>query len=212
MTVPPGDPFRADLHLQKACGVVWCYTGEPADAEAAFAPVRELEPRWEGIGSVPYPALQSAFDALYPKHLYPIDGAVDRVGPADTAWSHRDATWSEVIVGVDPDPRNAAAITRWTVDYWEASHPYSAGGAYVNFMMDDEGADRVRATYGDNYDRLAEVKAAYDPDNILRINQNIPPLRVAPIRRGLVRERRPGRGSRPGPARIAAHFGRFPAG
>jgi hypothetical protein len=107
-------------------------------------------------------------------HLYPVDGAVHRVGPADTAWRHRDVTWSEVIVGVDPDPRNATAITRWTVDYWEASHPYSAGGAYVNFMM-DEGSDRVRATYGNNYDRLAEVKAAYDPDNVLRINQNIPP-------------------------------------
>jgi hypothetical protein len=107
-------------------------------------------------------------------HLYPVDGAVHRVGPADTAWRNRDVTWSEVIVGVDPDPRNATAITRWTVDYWEASHPYSAGGAYVNFMM-DEGSDRVRATYGDNYDRLAEVKAAYDPDNVLRINQNIPP-------------------------------------
>jgi hypothetical protein len=69
MTIPPGDPFPAELHLQKACGVVWCYTGDPADADAAFAPVRRMAPQWEGIGSVPYPALQSAFDALYPKGL-----------------------------------------------------------------------------------------------------------------------------------------------
>ena len=79
-----------------------------------------------------------------------------------------------MIVGVDPDPRNADAITRWTVDYWTASHPYSAGGAYVNFMM-DEGPDRVRATYGGNYDRLREIKAVYDPQNVLRLNQNLPP-------------------------------------
>jgi FAD/FMN-containing dehydrogenase len=107
-------------------------------------------------------------------HLYSVDGAVQRVGAADTAWGHRDVTWSQVIVGVDPDPRNADAITRWTVDYWTASHPYSAGGAYVNFMM-DEGPDRGRATYGANYERLREIKAVYDPQNVLRLNQNLPP-------------------------------------
>ena len=62
--------------------------------------------------------------------------------------------WSQVIVGVDPDPASAAALRDWAVGYWEAIHPYSAGGAYVNFMM-DEGQERVKATYGDNYDRLA---------------------------------------------------------
>jgi hypothetical protein len=81
-----------------------------------------------------------------------------------------------VIVVVDPDLANAAALTQWTVDYWEATHPYSACGAYVNFMM-DEGQDRVRATYQGNYDRLAEVKAIYDPENVFRINQNIRPGR-----------------------------------
>jgi FAD/FMN-containing dehydrogenase len=107
-------------------------------------------------------------------HLYPVDGAVNKVPAGDTAWAYRDATFSQVIVGVDPDPANAAAIKQWTTDYWDATHPYSAGGAYVNFMM-DEGQDRVRATYGDNYDRLAEIKATYDPANLLRINQNIRP-------------------------------------
>ena len=60
------------------------------------------------------------------------------------------------------------------VEYWEALHPYSAGGAYVNMMM-DEGPDRVRASYRDNYDRLAAVKAAYDPENVFSVNQNIRP-------------------------------------
>ncbi|HVW17732.1 MAG TPA: FAD-binding oxidoreductase [Solirubrobacteraceae bacterium] len=108
-------------------------------------------------------------------HLYPIDGAVHDVGPAETAFAHRGVTWAEVIVGVDPDPANAALVRDWTVAYWEATHPHSAdGSAYVNFMM-DEGEARVRASYGDNYARLARVKRAYDPDNALRVNQNIRP-------------------------------------
>jgi FAD/FMN-containing dehydrogenase len=107
-------------------------------------------------------------------HLYPIDGAVHDVGSSDTAFSYRDVMWAEVIVGVDPDPANAHAITQWTVDYWDATHAFSAGGAYVNFMM-DEGQERVKATYGANYDRLTRVKAKYDPDNLFRVNQNIRP-------------------------------------
>ena len=107
-------------------------------------------------------------------HLYPIDGAAHRVGRNDTAFSYRDAVWAEVIVGVDPDPANAERITRWTVDYWEDLHPHSAGGAYVNFMM-DEGQERVKATYRDNYERLVAIKNKYDPTNLFRVNQNIKP-------------------------------------
>ena len=107
-------------------------------------------------------------------HLYPIDGAAHRVGQHDTAWSYRDATWAQVIVGVDPDPANNDKIIGWTKAYWEALHPYSAGGAYVNFMM-DEGEERVKATYRDNYERLVAVKNMYDPTNLFRVNQNIKP-------------------------------------
>ena len=107
-------------------------------------------------------------------HLYPVNGAAHRLSQTDTAFSYHDATWSGVIVGVDPDPSNAERIRQWTVDYWEALHPYSAGGAYVNFMM-DEGEDRVKATYRDNYDRLVTIKDKYDPDNLFRVNQNIKP-------------------------------------
>lgn len=107
-------------------------------------------------------------------HLYPVDGQMNRIDPSATAFNHREAIWSMVISGVDPDPANAEKITRWTKDYWSALHPYSAGGAYVNFMM-DEGRDRVRATYRDNYDRLAAIKARYDPGNLFRVNQNIKP-------------------------------------
>jgi FAD/FMN-containing dehydrogenase len=108
-------------------------------------------------------------------HLYPIDGAASRVGAQDTTWAYRDAHWGMVVVGVDPDPAKKDELITWARAYWDATHPYSAGGAYVNMMMDDEGQDRVRASYGANYTRLAEIKRKYDPDNFFCINQNIKP-------------------------------------
>ena len=114
------------------------------------------------------PTMQSSM------HMYPINGAAARVGKDDTAWAYRDAKYGMVIVGVDPDPANAGLIRDWTVAYHEALHPYSMGGAYVNMMM-DEGQERVRASYRDHYDRLAAVKAVYDPENLFRVNQNIAP-------------------------------------
>jgi len=107
-------------------------------------------------------------------HLYPISGAASRVGATDTPWAYRDAKYAGVIVGVDPDPVNADKITSWCKDYWEALHPYSSGGAYSNFMM-DEGQERVKASYKQNYDRLSKIKRTYDPNNLFRVNQNIKP-------------------------------------
>ncbi|HWM07995.1 MAG TPA: FAD-binding oxidoreductase [Solirubrobacteraceae bacterium] len=124
-------------------------------------------------------ALHARFGAAMPTmkstmHMYPIDGAAHDRAPGDTAWAYRDARWATVFAGVDPDPANVAAIRDWSITYQEALHPYSAGGAYVNMMM-DEGRERVRASYRGNYDRLARVKAAYDPANAFRVNQNILP-------------------------------------
>jgi FAD/FMN-containing dehydrogenase len=211
LTIPPAPPFPESLWLRKACGIVWCYTGPADRADEVLAPVHAFgSPLLDAIMPLPFPVLQSLFDALYPPglqwywradffnqitdeaiavhqrfgeelptphstmHLYPIDGAVHRVATDATAFAYRDAGWAGVIVGVDPDPANAAKIKDWTVRYWDALHPTSAGGAYVNFMM-DEGTDRVRASYGRNYDRLARVKAAYDPGNFFRVNQNVTP-------------------------------------
>jgi FAD/FMN-containing dehydrogenase len=110
-------------------------------------------------------------------HLYPVDGAAARVSKDATAWNFRDAKWGQVMVGVSPDPADNPAMIAWTRAYWAALHPFSAGGAYVNMMMDavDEGPDRVQASYGANYERLKLIKAAYDPDNLFRTNQNITP-------------------------------------
>jgi len=107
-------------------------------------------------------------------HLYPIDGAPAQVGGEETAWAFRDAVWAQVIAGVDPDPANADTIREWAVSYSDAVRPHTLGTGYVNFQMQEEG-ERVRAMYGDNYERLAKIKAAYDPDNTFRVNQNIRP-------------------------------------
>jgi hypothetical protein len=107
-------------------------------------------------------------------HLYPLSGTASKVNKKDTAWNYRDAKWSMVMVGVDPDPANREKITSWAKQYWEALHPYSAGGVYLNFIG-DEGEERVKASYGDNYSRLVAIKDKFDPNNLFRVNQNIKP-------------------------------------
>lgn len=211
LTVPPVPLFPENLHLKKMCGVMWCCTAAPDEAERLTKPVRSIgKPALDHVGLMPFPVLQSIFDPLYPPglqwywradfvkklseeaiakhlehglklptvhsaaHFYPINGAAHRVGKNDTAFSYRDADWALVIVGVDPDPANKDKITQWCKDYFDAVHSYSAGGAYVNFMM-DEGQERVKASFRDNYERLAAVKKKYDPTNFFRVNQNIRP-------------------------------------
>jgi FAD/FMN-containing dehydrogenase len=211
LTVPPAPPFPPELHLKKMCGIVWCYNGPADKAEELLAPVRALQPALDGVHELPFPALQGAFDGLYPKglqwywradwvdeltdeaiaihleharqlptmhstmHLYPIDGAAARPGPHDTAFSYRGARYGQVVVGVDPDPANNERMSAWAKAYHDELHPHSAGGGYVNMMMHDEGPERVRASYRDNYDRLVDVKRRYDPLNLFHINQNIAP-------------------------------------
>ncbi|HYJ69188.1 MAG TPA: FAD-binding oxidoreductase [Nocardioidaceae bacterium] len=156
-----------------------------ADLQGAFDELYPPGDQWywraDFVKDIPDAAVEAhaEFGAQMPTwkstmHMYPIDGAAHDVDSSDTPWVYRDARWGSVFAGVDSDPANAEAIKRWSIDYFEALHPYSAGGAYVNMMM-DEGQDRVRASYGDNYDRLARVKATYDPENLFRINQNIRP-------------------------------------
>jgi hypothetical protein len=134
------------------------------------------------VSELPDPAIEAHIEhasrspsELSLMHLYPIDGAVHRVARADMAWRCRDATWSMVICGIDPDPAKAPALRDWGRKYWEAVHAFNRHGAYVNFMMDDEGGDRVRATYGENFPRLVDVKSRRDPANVFRINHNISP-------------------------------------
>lgn len=211
ITVPPAAPFPESLWGRKACAIIWCFTGDHEDADTVLEPVRTFgNPLLVGLHELPFPALQAAFDGLYPPglqwywrsdnfteisdaaiavhekygallptghstmHLYPIGGAAERVPSDATAFAYRSGGWAGVIVGVDPDPANREAITAWAKSYWEELHPTSAGGAYVNFLM-EEGQGRVEAAYRENYPRLARVKSAYDPDNVFHVNQNIEP-------------------------------------
>ena len=108
-------------------------------------------------------------------HLHPINGAAQRVGADETAFGHRDKSFAPVIVGLWPDPEDNAANIAWVRDYYDAIHPYSgSAGGYVNFMSDDDDY-RVSENYGANYERLASVKASYDPENVFHVNQNIAP-------------------------------------
>lgn len=114
------------------------------------------------------PTLNSAM------HIYPMDGAVHDVAKDATAFAYRDVGYTHILAAVSPDPAPMPGYREWVRDYWSALHPHSAGGAYVNFLM-DEGEERIASSYTDNYQRLAAIKATYDPDNLFRINQNIKP-------------------------------------
>ena len=211
VAVPPAPDFPTELHGRTVAAIIWCYNGPAEDAEVLLAPMRALGPVLDGVGPVPWPALQSIFDPLFPAglqwywkadfvneltdeaiaihvehgsrlptpqstmHLYPVSGAAQRVDGTETAYAHRQAKYAQVIVGVDPDPARLDEMTAWARNYHDALHPHSAGGGYVNMMMDDEGPDRVRASYGDNFARLADVKRRYDPENAFHVNQNISP-------------------------------------
>ena len=85
-----------------------------------------------------------------------------------TPWSARDATWSMVIAGIDSDPQQAGALKRWGRAYWEAVHPFNPGGAYVNFMMDDEGEARVQG------DLWRQLRAARGDEEEIRPGQPLP--------------------------------------
>lgn len=110
--------------------------------------------------------------------LEPMGGAVARIGKDETAFAHRDAPFGIIITAAWTNPADDAAHKAWARGLWQAMESFSSGGVYVNYMEDerDEGADRVRAAYGRNYERLVAVKRTYDPKNLFRSTQNIRPV------------------------------------
>ena len=208
---PPLPFIPEDRHGDLFVAIVACWAGPPEEGESRFKPFHDVaEVKAELVGQVPYPAINAAFDGLFPKgirqywkgnfvkdltddairahvengsktptasstmHLYPIDGACHRVGAQDTAFGHRDANFSMVVVSGWDDPADDDANTQWVRDYSAAITPHSEPGGYINFMAVDDD-NRVQANYGENYQRLAEVKRTYDPGNLFRANQNISP-------------------------------------
>lgn len=208
---PPLPFIPEDRHGDLFVALVACWAGHPDEGEQRFKPFHDVaEVKAEHVGRVPYPAINAAFDGLYPKgirqywkgnfvkdltddaiaahvehgaktptmsstmHLYPIDGACHRVGADETAFGHRDASFSMVVVSAWEDPADDEANTQWVRQYSAAIAPHSEPGGYINFMAADDD-DRIPANYGDSYARLVDVKRRYDPDNLFRINQNIQP-------------------------------------
>ena len=208
---PPLGFIPEDRHGDTLCLVVAHWTGRLDRAEKVLQPFRDVAPIVaDGTGPLPYPALNGAFDVLYPKglraywkgafvkdlpdaaiaahvdhgsqvpevtctmHLYPINGACHRVGPNDTAFAYRDATYGMVLLAGWTDPADDSDRIKWLRDYYDALSPYSEPGGYINFMQDDD-YGRIRDNYRQNYDRLVEVKRTYDPDNLFHVNQNVSP-------------------------------------
>lgn len=208
---PPLPFIPENRHGDTMALAVVHWTGPIAEAQRALKPFWEVAPVVaDGTGPLPYPALNGAFDVLYPKgiraywkgafvkelpqaaidihveygsrvpevtctmHLYPINGACHRVGPNDTAFAYRDATYGMVFLAAWSDPSKDSERIQWVRDYYQALRPYSEPGGYINFMQDDD-YGRIRDNYRQNYDRLVQVKRQYDPDNLFHMNQNIVP-------------------------------------
>ncbi len=212
---PPLPFIPEERHGKPHALMVTCWSGDLDKGEQMLKPFHDLAPVVaEMVGPMPYPALNSAFDALYPPglrhywktnfvreltddavaahiehgskvpeltstmHIYPINGACNRVAPEATAFAYRDATFATVIAGMWPDAKDDEANIAWVRDYYEATAPHSEEGGYINFMAEDD-QGRIRANYKSNYDRLSELKRRYDPGNLFRHNQNIAPAGTA---------------------------------
>jgi FAD/FMN-containing dehydrogenase len=208
---PPLPFIPENRHGDTLALAVVHWAGPPEQAEKVLKPFRDVAPIVaNGTGPLPYPALNAAFDGLYPKgiraywkgafvkelpqeaiaahvehgsrvpevsatmHLYPINGACHRVGPTDTAFAYRDAKYGMVFLAAWTDPAKDAERIQWVRDYYQALAPYSEPGGYINFMQDDD-YHKIRDNYRENYERLVQVKRAYDPGNLFHINQNIAP-------------------------------------
>ncbi len=208
---PPLPFIPEERHGTTLALMVTCWAGDLDQGEKVLKPFRDLAPVVaEMVGPMPYPALNSAFDALYPAglrhywkasfakeltddaiaahvehgakvpamtstmHIYPINGACQRVAPDATAFAYRDASFATVIAGMWPDAEDDERNTAWVRGYYDAIAPHSEEGGYINFMAEDD-QDRIRANYRGHYDRLQEIKGKYDPGNLFRHNQNIAP-------------------------------------
>jgi hypothetical protein len=110
--------------------------------------------------------------------LFQLGGAIADLPDDASAAGGRDARHALNINAAWPDGGPTHPDIAWCRDYFAAMEPHATGGVYVNFLHNDEGDERIRAAYGDRYERLAEIKARYDPANVFRSNQNIPPARA----------------------------------
>ena len=209
---PPLPFLPPEAHGTEVVILALCYSGNPANAEAAIAPFRSIgSPIAVAIGEQPFAGWQTAFDPLlapgernyWKSHdfveisdplidvmldavrklptphcevfIAHLGGAVNRVAADATAYPHRNV---EFIMNVHTrwsSKAEDASCIAWARTMYDATAPFATGGVYVNFMPEDE-SQRVRTgAYGPNYERLAKLKAKYDPRNLFRMNQNVTP-------------------------------------
>jgi FAD/FMN-containing dehydrogenase len=212
-SVPPHEPFPAELHGTPAVVVAGAYAGPVEEGERVVQPLRELgQPLVDASGPWPWLGLQSGFDALFPKGGFyywksralaelsaaaiddiagfaarrPSDltdivvwhngGAMSRVGESETAYGGRDAAFLVTAEASWDDPALTEDAIGWGREVWDAMGRHSTGGLYLNFAgLGEEKEQLVKAGYGVNYERLAALKAQYDPGNLFRMNLNITP-------------------------------------
>jgi FAD/FMN-containing dehydrogenase len=121
----------------------------------------------EGAG-----AFSSPLSAIIFFHMH---GAATRVAPTDTAFAPRRPLWDFDVIGQWTDPATSATHIAWVKDLWGKVEPHLLGTAYVNHLASDDRPEKVRASFGQNYDRLRQIKRIYDPTNLFRMNANIAP-------------------------------------
>ena len=119
-------------------------------------------------------AFQRAPSELCALVIEDFHGSVTRVAPTATAYPHREPGYNLFLISQWTDAAQTDECVAWARETFEALSPYMAGRAYTNYLSADD-YDRVRQAYGPNYERLVELKRRYDPDNLLRLNQNIDP-------------------------------------
>jgi len=160
------------------------YTAMQSMLDAGFAPgsqvywkatfLRDLSSGARNVLARYGQELPSPASSIVIEHMH---GAVKRVPPAATAFSARDADFNVAIIAIWQDPEDADRHIAWARAVFADLQPFSTGGVYVNYLGVGDDESRVRDAYGANYDRLARIKRAYDPENLFRANQNIPPAR-----------------------------------
>lgn len=107
--------------------------------------------------------------------LFPLDGALNQLPDDHSPVGNRDAAWVINIAAAWDQATDDHVNIEWARQTWRDLREFSTGGTYINFLTGDEGDERTRAAYGQNYRRLVEAKTKWDPDNLFKVNKNIPP-------------------------------------
>ena len=134
--------------------------------------LRDLEDDLIDLMTASFEVAPSPMSSVLLEHFH---GAVSRIGETATAWPHRTPGFNLVITGEWVDPAATDENVAWVRSLYSELEPYVSGRRYVNYLDADEGDDAVQSAFGPNYERLVKIKATYDPENVFRHNQNIPP-------------------------------------